>query len=197
MVAIHSSFVYTNLEDYIYLRIYENVLSIFYSLFRFQILLCIFKKIDVNGKYIGDLYTFTSTYNNMSSQSAIRFCKICDNKYYHRLQYPNDTKSKDVQPSLIFYCRVCGYVDNEIEQGGMCVLDTQRHLNVDMFDHVYNEYTKLDPTLPHIHLPCPNTSCKTNEKEEAITDAICIRYDANALNYLYVCTECEHKWKNT
>ena len=130
-----------------------------------------------------------------SNFQSIRFCKKCDNKYYHRLQYPNDTDNG--QPTLKFYCHVCGFEDDEIEQNGMCVLDTQRHLNVDMFEHVYNPYTKFDPTLPHINIPCPNVACKTNEKEEPITDVVFIRYDSNALKYLYVCTECEHKWKNS
>jgi len=62
---------------------------------------------------------------------------------------------------------------------------------------VYNPYTKFDPTLPHINIPCPNVACKTNEKEEPITDAVFIRYDSNGLKYLYICTECEHKWKNS
>ena len=130
-----------------------------------------------------------------SNFQSIRFCKKCDNKYYHRLQYPNDTDNG--QPTLKFYCHVCWFEDDEIEQNGMCVLDTQRHLNVDMFEHVYNPYTKFDPTLPHINIPCPNVACKTNEKEEPMTDAVFIRYDSNALKYLYVCTECEHKWKNS
>lgn len=106
-----------------------------------------------------------------------------------------------VQPNLTFYCRVCGFVDDEPTQTCFCVLDTQKHETVDMFDHVYNQYTKMDPTLPHIRLPCPNAACKTNtapeKKENQTTDAIYIRYDSNGLKYLYVCTECEHKWKNS
>jgi|UniRef100_A0A6C0HI90 hypothetical protein len=136
-----------------------------------------------------------------STSQSIRFCKKCDNKYYHRLQYPKTSTQDDphVQPVLTFYCRVCGFVDDEQMPNCFCVLDTQKHETVDMFDHVYNQYTKMDPTLPHIRLPCPNTTCKTNtsKKDNQTTDAIYIRYDSNGLKYLYVCTECEYKWKNS
>lgn len=141
--------------------------------------------------------TTTATATASSFQS-IRFCVKCDNKYYHRMFYPTSDTGKEQtdDPVLLYYCRVCGYVDKDLQQQGMCVLDTQKYNNVDMFAHMYNEYTKHDPTLPHIFLPCPNDNCTTNSDQKGVTDAVYLRYNQDDMKYLYVCTVCEHKWKN-
>ena len=89
--------------------------------------------------------------------------------------------------SLLNYESESKYTSNFIE--------TQFKKESHNFDHLVNRYTKFDPTLPHIHLRCPNDSCNTN-KEKNVTDAIYIRYDNTQLKYLYICTECDHKWKN-
>ena len=117
--------------------------------------------------------------------SSIRFCGKCDNKYYHNIE----------NNQLKYYCRVCGNVEINISKEALCVLDTSFHKENDNFDHLVNRFTKLDPTLPHINLQCPNDSCKTNI-DKKVTDAIYIRYDNKRLKFLYICTECDHKWKN-
>ena len=117
--------------------------------------------------------------------STIRFCSNCNNKYYHNID----------NNELRYYCRVCGKVENNIAKEALCVLDTQFQKETNNFDHLINRYTKLDPTLPHIYLQCPNETCKTNESKK-ITDAIYIRYDHQRMKFLYICTECDHKWKN-
>jgi hypothetical protein len=121
--------------------------------------------------------------------SNIRFCSKCDNKYYH------DIKNN----CLNYYCRVCGNTETNISKDALCVLDTQFQKEIFQFDNLVNRYTKLDPTLPHIDLQCPNDSCKTNQEKidnKHVTDAIYIRYDNKRLKYLYICTVCDHKWKN-
>ena len=137
----------------------------------------------------------------MSNYQSIRFCVKCDNKYYHRMHIPPSAEGSNEteEPVLIYYCRVCGYEDTDTQQSGMCVLDTQKHKQVDLFSHIYNPYTKYDPTLPHITIPCPNASCKTNEgseKDSGTTDAVYLRYNNDGMKYLYICTVCEFKWKN-
>jgi len=117
--------------------------------------------------------------------STIRFCSNCNNKYYHNID----------NNELKYYCRVCGNVENNIAKEALCVLDTQFQKESNNFDHLVNKYTKLDPTLPHIYLQCPSETCKTNESKK-ITDAIYIRYDHQRMKFLYICTECDHKWKN-
>lgn len=117
--------------------------------------------------------------------STIRFCENCDNKYYHNIE----------NNQLKYYCRVCGNTETNVAKEALCVLETQFQKESYNFDHLINRYTKFDPTLPHIHLQCPNDACKTN-KDSHVTDAIYIRYDNKQLKYLYICTECDHKWKN-
>jgi len=129
----------------------------------------------------------------MSTSQSIRFCNYCDNKYYHKIDEKND---------LIYYCRVCGIEDATITTKGLCVLDTQFESisgENKQFDHLINRYTKLDPTLPHIHIPCPNLTCSTKTdaaNPNKLTDAVYLRYDDNAMKHLYICTICDFTWKS-
>lgn len=118
--------------------------------------------------------------------ASIKFCKKCDNKYYHEIS----------ENKLMYYCRVCGYRDDQLTNEALCVLNTQFTSGKQNFDHIINKYTKYDPTLPRIMIHCPNDQCKSNkEKEDQTTEAIYVRYDNVNLKFLYICTECEHKWK--
>jgi DNA-directed RNA polymerase subunit M/transcription elongation factor TFIIS len=132
-----------------------------------------------------------------SASSSIRFCIKCDNKYYHRIQYPEHS---DVDPVLMYYCRVCGHVDNEHKNTGMCVLDTQHGDDSNsIFSNIYNKYTKHDPTLPILRIPCPNTKCQTNKEtqnETKTSEIVYVRYHAENMKFLYVCTTCDYKWNN-
>jgi DNA-directed RNA polymerase subunit M/transcription elongation factor TFIIS len=96
---------------------------------------------------------------------------------------------------LTYYCRNCRYKDETITEEGVCVLNTQFKKGEQKFNHVINQYTKLDPTLPRIYnLKCPNPECK-NTKEDKTTEVIYLRYDDSNLKYLYICTECDTTWK--
>ena len=146
-------------------------------------------------------FVIFSIYNMSNSYQSIRFCVKCENKYYHRMHIPSSPEgsTESEEPVLTYYCRVCGYEDTDTQQSGMCVLDTQKHKQVDLFSHIYNPYTKHDPTLPHIFMPCPNTGCQTNDtsgKESGTTDVVYLRYNNKEMKYLYICTVCEFKWKN-
>ena len=128
----------------------------------------------------------------MNTNSNIKFCTKCDNKYYHRIE----------ENQLRYYCRVCGNVESNATTNAMCVLDTQFQENTTNYDFIVNKFTKFDPTLPHIFVKCPNEQCKTNhsnsknnQDSENVTDAIYLRYDNHQLKYIYICTKCDHKWK--
>lgn len=59
-----------------------------------------------------------------------------------------------------------------------------------------NNYTLLDPTLPHIHsLTCPNAGCSSN-KDESLRDVIYIKTDPTNLKFQYICTACHTQWTN-
>lgn len=125
----------------------------------------------------------------MSAVQTIRFCEVCDNKFYHQVS----------DDSLIYFCRVCGNVDKSISHENVCVLNIQydQKDNNKPFEHFVNKYTKHDPTLPHIILPCPNEKCSSNkENADKKTDVIYIRYDNHFMKHLYMCVTCDFIWKS-
>lgn len=122
----------------------------------------------------------------MATQT-IRFCDICENKYYHHI---SDDK-------LVYYCRVCGKVDDISVSENVCVLNIkygQDHGSKPI-DMIVNRYTKYDPTLPRIALPCPNARCENN-KNDKTSEVIYIRHDNNNMKHLYMCVDCDHIWKS-
>jgi DNA-directed RNA polymerase subunit RPC12/RpoP len=106
---------------------------------------------------------------------------------------------------LTYYCRNCGHKDESITAEGVCVLNTQLKQGEQKFNHIVNQYTKLDPTLPRIYsMKCPNASCTTNQgagasaaesKESGSCEVIYMRYDDDNLKYLYICVTCDTMWK--
>ena len=113
----------------------------------------------------------------------MKFCEICNNMYYIGID-PDDTYK------LTYYCRNCKHVDDTITEEGVCVMKTQLKKGDHEFNHTFNEYTKLDPTLPRLYnTKCPNSECKTEH------GVIYIRYDNDNLKYLYICADCDVKWK--
>jgi DNA-directed RNA polymerase subunit M/transcription elongation factor TFIIS len=104
---------------------------------------------------------------------------------------------------MIYYCRNCGFKDYETPQEGTTVLKTQMKKTGQSFNHMINEYTKMDPTLPRIYnMKCPNESCITNqvdheqkEGDKTPAEIIYIRYDDIQMKYLYICVNCNVNWK--
>jgi DNA-directed RNA polymerase subunit M/transcription elongation factor TFIIS len=126
----------------------------------------------------------------------MKFCSECSNMYYIKID-DND------ESQLIYYCRNCGNKDTNIEDGGVCVINTQLKKGSQHFEHIVNKYTKLDPTLPRIYnIPCPNSLCTTNithtsknkENIDTSREILYIRYDHNKLKYLYMCCKCDTIW---
>jgi DNA-directed RNA polymerase subunit M/transcription elongation factor TFIIS len=132
----------------------------------------------------------------------MKFCVKCNFMYYISI---NEKDSNQ----LSYYCRNCGHRDDSIAEEGACVLNTQLKKEQQNFNHIINQYTKLDPTLPRIYnIPCPNAKCATHGASVAHADAdsaasasrkgaevIYMRYDDDNLKYLYICTTCDTTWK--
>jgi DNA-directed RNA polymerase subunit M/transcription elongation factor TFIIS len=128
----------------------------------------------------------------------MHFCTECQNMYYTRLGGENLNK-------LIYYCRKCGHENDSLslDPKNICVSKTHLKTSSSSYHHMVNEFTKLDPTLPHINnIPCPNTSCTSNvETEEGVekvkNDIIYLRYDDANLKYVYICSNCNIVWKSS
>ena len=137
----------------------------------------------------------------------MHFCSNCKNMYYLKIS----DEEGGSENTLIYYCRNCGHIDDQITEEGVCILNTQLKKNTQKFNHIINEYTKMDPTLPRIYnVPCPNSQCpinlaktKTKSIESSSTDSstesnqevIYMRYDDTNMKYLYICTTCDTVWK--
>jgi DNA-directed RNA polymerase subunit M/transcription elongation factor TFIIS len=117
--------------------------------------------------------------------------------YYIRLIGENEDK-------LVYYCRKCGHEDSAAITAleNICVSKTDVQQTGDSYNHVINEYTKLDPTLPYLtNIKCPNAKCATNEQEDtsAQTPApkvLYLRYDDANMKFVYICAHCETVWKS-
>ena len=113
----------------------------------------------------------------------MKFCVKCDNMYYIGINKNNPNQ-------LTYYCRNCKHIDETLTKEGICVTNTQLKKGTHEFNHLFNEYTKMDPTLPRLYnIQCPNDECKTEN------GVIYIRYDSDNLKYLYICVDCDTKWK--
>jgi DNA-directed RNA polymerase subunit M/transcription elongation factor TFIIS len=132
----------------------------------------------------------------------MHFCDKCDNMYYIRI-------SSEEENLLVYYCRNCGHEDTNLTKENICVSKTQLKRNEQKYNHIINEYTKLDPTLPRINtIKCPNSECSSNHNSvESRTESgnnnsnksdrevIYIRYDDLNKLYIYLCAKCDTVWK--
>lgn len=117
----------------------------------------------------------------------MKFCNKCDNMYYIGI---NQTNNNNIQ----HYCRYCENIDENISSEGSCIIDV--NTKITQQNDVVNEYTKQDPTLPHLYnITCSNAECKSNKKAEIKSDIIFLRYNDKDMKYVYICTHCDHSWK--
>jgi len=102
-----------------------------------------------------------------------------------------DTKSG----ALLRVCRTCGYSENDT-QGGLAMETVVQERSSEGYKILLNEFTRQDPTLPHVKsIKCPRADCETNERG-AERDVIYIKYDTVNLKYLYICNVCGEQWRS-
>lgn len=126
-------------------------------------------------------------YVEKTRDSSIRFCTVCNNYLYLHV----DDTTGDLQRS----CRNCGYKD-VAEQGGLVSEMRIEQLSAEGYNLV-NEFTLLDPRLPHLRgtIKCVNAGCQSNQGA-AESDIVYIKYDAENLRYIYICTFCKTNWRS-
>jgi DNA-directed RNA polymerase subunit M/transcription elongation factor TFIIS len=153
------------------------------------------------------------------------FCKVC--RYYLYLDEvitTDESDEKGAKKELRRVCRNCGY--QEVMKGGLILEIDLKEKTSEGYKILMNEFTKNDPTLPHVHnLRCPNRGCLSNkgraypadnpelvdaaeapaeaaaktaneDKGEVESDVIYLKYDAINMKYLYICNVCETKWRS-
>lgn len=122
----------------------------------------------------------------------MKFCVNCHNMYYISINEKDQNK-------LSYYCRNCGHVDETLASENICVLNSELKKGEQKYNHIINEYTKQDPTIPRLYnMECPNASCKSNASSSSSKrnpEILYIRYDDNNMKYLYMCSDCDFVWK--
>ncbi len=119
----------------------------------------------------------------------MHFCSKCHNMYY--LKINTEVNSNE----LLYYCRNCGHEDETLSSENICVSRTDITSSKKTYEHIVNEYTKLDPTLPRINtIKCPNQHCVSNT-EKGSSEVIYLRYDDINMKYIYLCSHCDTLWK--
>lgn len=116
----------------------------------------------------------------------MRFCPVCS--YYLFLQSDKDT-------GLTLLCRHCGYTDKMAPKTASeaLILETTFTTQTAISSQL-NDYTKLDPTLPHLKtISCPNQVCPTQTDPES-RDILYLKTDAKNLKYQYCCKVCDTQW---
>jgi len=115
----------------------------------------------------------------------MKFCDVCDNMYY--------TTIKD--NVLVLYCKNCG--KEETNSNDNCIYFNDYSNNMSSYRSFINKHTIDDPTLPVItSVVCPNKECQSNTSSDGLNEVIYIKYDLNAMKYLYICKKCMTTWKN-
>ncbi len=98
----------------------------------------------------------------------MHFCTVCQNMYYLKVNSTTEDGSGE-EHQLYYYCRNCGHEEAHLSPENVCVLNTQITRSEQQFNHLVNQFTKYDPTLPRSHhLKCPNDACITNGSSESL-----------------------------
>lgn len=120
----------------------------------------------------------------------MRFCPVCANMLF--LQNEVDV--------LQLLCRHCGYKEAMKPKSAedALILETTfaATTTTKQTTSAINEYTKLDPTLPHLKtISCPNQACPS-QADPATRDILYVKTDAKNLKYQYCCTVCDTEWSS-
>jgi DNA-directed RNA polymerase subunit M/transcription elongation factor TFIIS len=113
------------------------------------------------------------------------FCPTC--RYYLYLNQDDKTLRR--------VCRNCGYQEED-KMGGLILEIDLKEKTSEGYKILLNEFTKQDPTLPHVDtIKCPNEGCGSNTSGKP-RDVIYIKYDATNMKFLYICNVCDTKWRS-
>lgn len=119
------------------------------------------------------------------------FCPKCKNLLYFKTD--NEDSSNVSQ-----YCKNCGYekeIDNVTAENSLVYEKYIKEQPVN-YEYVVNDFTKHDPTLPKsTMITCPNKDCKSNTEGKE-KDVRYIKHDPEAMKYIYICMNCDTKWKS-
>jgi DNA-directed RNA polymerase subunit M/transcription elongation factor TFIIS len=125
----------------------------------------------------------------------MHFCPNCSMMFYITIVEDDPNK-------LIYYCRNCGFQDENLASNNISICKLQIKKGEKNFSNIINKYTKLDPTIPRNNkIPCPNAECKSNthnthtSDSEYSRDVLYIRYDDINIKYVYLCSVCDTTWK--
>lgn len=125
----------------------------------------------------------------------MKFCPTC--RYYLYLKVVGDPASEEQTQSILRICHNCGYTEEDTGGGLIMETDLQEKTS-EGYKVLMNEFTKLDPTLPHLHtIKCPNAACLSNTSGKE-PDVIYMKYDAQNLKYIYLCNieGCGARWRS-
>jgi DNA-directed RNA polymerase subunit M/transcription elongation factor TFIIS len=122
---------------------------------------------------------------NLKMATTLHFCPTCH--YYLALDITDTTLTR--------VCRHCGY--NRVETEGTLVLETVVQEKASEGHKILlNEFTRQDPTLPHVsNIPCPTDTCPSR-KNVTKADVIVIKSDPVNLKFLYICNVCGTQWRS-
>jgi len=112
------------------------------------------------------------------------FCPIC--RYYLYLNQSEDNLSR--------VCRNCGHTEED--NGGLVLEIDLKEKTSEGYKILMNEFTKADPTLPHVNtIKCPTPACESNTGSKE-RDVIYLKYDAVNMKFLYICNVCDTQWRS-
>jgi DNA-directed RNA polymerase subunit M/transcription elongation factor TFIIS len=115
----------------------------------------------------------------------MKFCPVCNYMLY----------IKSDPQTLSYECRNCGHAEKD-EKGGLILEMNVGQKSTESYKIILNEFTKYDPTLPHIKvLKCPNEACPTNKGAKE-RDIIYQRHDRENMKYTYICNVCDFTWRS-
>ncbi len=126
--------------------------------------------------------------------SSIKFCPTCRNYLFLKAAAEGETTEEaQNMNTLRRFCKNCGYNEKD-EVGGLVLEMNLQETSSDGYKILLNEFTRHDPTLPHVqNIKCPNEACDSNAGGKQ-RDVIYMKYDPTNLKYLYICNVCTEHW---
>lgn len=96
---------------------------------------------------------------------------------------------------LLWRCFSCGITEEQ--KGGCLLMETRvQERSSEGYKILLNEFTRQDPTLPHVkNIKCPNEECASNSGG-ATRDVIYMKYDAVNMKFMYLCNVCDYTWRS-